>query len=158
MNGARIVGCGVGEPEIKSGTSPEALAVGDLVVFRTDGQLELVDGGAGTPASGDTISGVAISAATAAGQTVYFVTGERLRILMDSDETGDAMAADMVGATFDVTGTTGAMKVDISTADQAGTTDMAQQLLCLENNPQGYGLGLDSDTSIGLFEIIKRQA
>ena len=155
MVGAKLVGCSTGEPEIAKGLSNETITAGDLIVFRTDGQLEPCDGGAGTPANGDAVSGIALNTVSGSGKTVYFVKGTRLRILMDSDEAGDSMAADLVGACFDITGATGAQQVDISTAIQTGlVANTSQQLVLLEANPQGYGL--DSDTSIGLFEIVKR--
>lgn len=147
MNGFKVVGVSVGEPEIVSRTAGGTIAANDPVTLKTDGQVEVAT-------AGDIILGVALEAATS-GNAVNVQVGERLRVLADSDETGDAMAADLVGARFDITGTTGAVKVDVSTAAQDGDGTDTGQLVLLEANPQGYGF--DSDTSVGLFEIIERQ-
>jgi hypothetical protein len=147
MYGARFVGS-EGEVSIEKGTSHGAIAVNDLVTVKTDGQVEV-------SAAGDLIAGVAISAATGAGVTVYYLRGAGLKVIMDNDNTGTTFAATHVGGRFDHTGTTGAMLVDTSTVAQTGGTADTGGLLCLAYNPQGYGF--DSDTSIGLFQIVERQ-
>lgn len=147
MYGAMFIGA-EGEVEVRSGTSGAAIAVKDLVNFLTDGQLE--------PATtGDPIAGVAINAATGSGTTVYFVTGNRLKVLMDNDNTGTTFASTHVGARFDMIGATGAQVVDTSTVAQAGDGTDTGQLLCVGYNPQGYGF--DSDTSIGMYVVAERQ-
>jgi hypothetical protein len=69
--------------------------------------------------------------------------------IADNDNVGTTFAATHPGTYFDITGTTGAVLVDTSSTTTTG------QLLCVEYNPQN--LGLDSDTSIGLFMIAERQ-
>lgn len=158
MYGAKIVG---GMSETKTFYPHEAIAVGDLVVQRTDGQVEIVAGGAGTDANGDVIAGVAMQAASGASTTVKIavacpVEGGRMTVLMDNDNVGTTFAASHEGGNFDVTGGTGAMVVDTSTITQGGTkATNIQQLKCIEYNPQGFGF--DTDTSIGLYEIVTVQ-
>lgn len=147
MYGAKILGS-KGAVEFKSATSGAAIAVGDLVTFKTDGQIE-------PTTTGDVIAGVALEAASGSGSTVRFVAGEGLRVLMDNDNTGTTFASTHVGGRFDMTGTTGAQVVDTSTVAQVGDGTDTGQLLCLEYNPQGHGY--DSDTSIGLFEVAEVQ-
>lgn len=158
MYGAKVVG---GEYEFREFYPHEAIAAGDLVVQRTDGQVEIVDGGAETDANGDVVAGVAIKAATGASTTVPITvavakSGGRILVIMDNDNTGTTFAASHEGGNFDVTGTTGAMLVDTSTITQGGTKATSiQQLKCIKYNPQGFGF--DADTSIGLYEIVTIQ-
>lgn len=69
--------------------------------------------------------------------------------LMDNDNDGTTFAATHPGTYFDTIGTTGAKQVDTSSTTTTG------QLLCLEYNPQGFGV--DSDTSMGLFTPVELQ-
>ena len=148
MNGFKVVGATTGQVIHSEYTSHGAIAKGDLVVLKTDGQVE-------PSAAGNAVLGVAINAATGAGQKVTVARGNRLRVLGESDEVGDLMAADMVGARVDITGGTGAQKVDISTAAQAGTGADTGQLIVVRNNPEGYGF--DTDTKLAILEIIEQQ-
>lgn len=147
MYGARILGS-KDAAEFKHGTSGAQITAGDLVVYKTDGQLE--------PATaGDVVAGVALNSVAGSGSTVYFVAGKGLRVIMDNDNTGTTFASTHVGGRFDMTGATGAQVVDTSTVAQAGNGTDGGQLICLEYNPQGYGL--DTDTSIGVYEIVEVQ-
>jgi hypothetical protein len=146
MFGFKFVGCD-GEPEVLKRTAGGTIEAGDLVHLKTDGQVEVV-------AAGEPILGVALAASTS-GNPVYVLRGNRLRGLMDSDEAGDAMAADQVGSRVDMVGATGAMQIDISSKAQAGTDGDTGQLIIRAANPQGYGF--DTDTSIGIVEIIEAQ-
>jgi hypothetical protein len=147
MYGAIVVGA-EGEIEMKIGSSNGSLAVRDLVTVETDGQLDAT-------AVGELIEGVVVKAVTGAAASTYYLTGPRLKILMDNDNTGTTFAATHVGARFDAGGTTGAQIVDTSTVDATSTG--TGQLKCLKYNPQGYGTEFDSDTSIGLYEVVERQ-
>lgn len=146
MYGFKVVGAESGL-QIKHAVAGGTIKAGDPIILQTDGQAELC-------AAGDPILGVAMNDA-AATETVYYQTGYRLRVLADSDEDGDAMAADLRGARVDITGNAGEVLIDISTAKQTGDGTDTGQLLLVENNPQGWGF--DDDTSIGLFEVIERQ-
>jgi len=147
MYGLKVVGAR-GQVEIKAYTSGGAIAVGDPVVLKTDGQVEKAT-------AGDPLRGVAISKATAASQTVYIKVGSRLRVLAENDNTGTTFAATHVGGRFDIVGNSGAVLVDTSTVEQVGDGTDAGELLCLAYNPQGYGE--DSNTKVGLFEVIEEQ-
>jgi hypothetical protein len=144
MNGFKVVGSTTGLVEYVTQVSHGAIAKGDPVTLKTDGQVEH------TPA-GHPIYGVAINAATGAGQAVTVAKAVGLLVLADSDEVGDNMAADLIGARVDITGASGAKKVDVSTALQVGDGTDSGQLLVVKNNPQGYGF--DADTSICICEV-----
>lgn len=133
--------------EMKSYTAGATITANDLVTLKTDGQVE-------PTTAGDVILGVAVTSASSGG-TVYVFQGARLKVMGDSDEAGDAMASDMVGARVDITGATGAQQVDISTALQAGDGTDTGQLIVIEANPQGFGF--DDDTSLAILEVVERQ-
>lgn len=135
------MGCAVGMPEIRTEVAGGTIAEGDIVKFSSGA---IVVGTAGAA-----IEGVALEAATT-GETVRYVTGERLRVLADNDNNTTTFAATHEGTNFDMVGTTGAMQIDTSSTGATG------QFRCIKYNPQGYGLQYDSDTSIGLFEVAER--
>lgn len=66
--------------------------------------------------------------------------------VIDNDNTGTTFAASHVGTKFDLTGATGAQKVDTSS-----TSATTGQVLAIEYNPQISPF--ESDTSQGLFVI-----
>lgn len=70
------------------------------------------------------------------------------KFIMDNDNTTETFERPDVGEWHDITGATGAQQVDTN-ADAAAPSATAHQLLCLDYNPQGFGM--DSDTSIGLY-------
>jgi len=127
----------------------EAIAVNDFVNLVGDGKVEAAD-------AGDPIFGIALEAATAEDDviTIAKVT-PGMQFLMDNNNTSTTFAKTHVGARFDITGNSGEMLVDTSTADQEGDATDHGQLFCLEYNPQGFGL--DSDTSIGIFQVAEIQ-
>jgi hypothetical protein len=88
--------------------------------------------------------------AAATSQVEIIVAREGDLYLVDNDNDSTTFAATHPGTYFDTTGTTGAVQVDTSSTTTSG------QLLCVEYNPKG--LGVDSDTSMGLFTIAERQA
>jgi hypothetical protein len=69
--------------------------------------------------------------------------------LADNDNDTTTFAVTHPGTYFDTISTTGIIQVDTSSTTTSG------QLLCVQYNPQGYGV--DSDTSVGLFTIAERQ-
>lgn len=132
-----------------TGKAAEAIAVNDFVTLVGDGKFECTD-------TGDPIFGIALEAATAEDDIITVVkVVPGMQIYMDNDNTGTTFAATHVGARFDITGATGAMVVDTSTAAQVGGGGETGQLFCLEYNPQG--LGMDSDTSIGVYQVAEIQ-
>lgn len=99
--------------------------------------------------AGASILGVSKEDATSASTGVLVDITPNMVVLMDNDNDTETFAATHVGEWGDFTGGTGAMQVDSNTL----STTKAQ-LMCLEYNPQGFGL--DSDTSIGLFYVGER--
>lgn len=148
MYGLRPVGAVDGEIEYVKVTAGAAIAKHDPVTLKTDGQAEL--SGTGAP-----IYGIALEAASGSGVEILVARAPRLLVLGDSDETGDAMAADCEGGRVDRIGNSGAVLVDISTLAQAGDGTDTGQMLIRKANPQGFGF--DSDTSIALLEVVERQ-
>lgn len=146
MYNPRIVGSPNQYGSIKV-TAGEAIAKNDFVTLLTDGEVEAT-------AAGEGIFGIALEAATAKGDIITVArVYPGMQVIMDNDNTGTTFAASHIGGRFDITGTTGAQVVDTSTIAQDGTD--AGQLFCIGYNPKGFGL--DSDTSIGLFEIAEIQ-
>lgn len=146
MYNPRYVG-NVNEDDTITLTSGAAIAKNDFVYIVTDGQVEACAAGAG-------IFGIALEAASGSGESILVLRARPgMKVIMDNDNTGTTFASTHVGGRFDITGSTGAQLVDTSTVAQDGTD--SGQLFCLEYNPKGYGL--DSDTSIGLFEIAEIQ-
>ena len=130
-------------------TSHEAIAKNDFVTIVADGQAECTD-------TGDPIFGIALEAASGAGEVITVARANHgMKVYMDNDNTGTTFASTHVGARFDMTGATGAMVVDTSTVAQVGGGGETGQLFCIEYNPQG--LGMDSDTSIGVYQIAEIQ-
>lgn len=148
MYNPRIIGSEVEYGTIKL-AAHEAIAVNDFVTIVADGQVECTD-------TGDPIFGIALEAATSAGDIITVARAvPGMKVLMDNDNTGTTFASTHVGGRFDITGTTGEMLVDTSTVVQVGGGGETGQLFCIEYNPQGRNL--DSDTSIGVFEIAEIQ-
>ena len=148
MYNPRIVGSVTEYGTIKL-EAHEAIAVNDFVTIVADGQAECTD-------AGDPIFGIALEAATSAGDIITVArVMPGMQVMMDNDNSGTTFASTHVGARFDITGTTGELLVDTSTDAQVGGGGETGQLFCIEYNPQGFGL--DSDTSIGIFEIAEIQ-
>lgn len=142
----KFIGC-EGEAHVEKVVAGGTVAAKDLVTLKTDGQAEVTAGGA-------PIFGQALNAATSGGD-LYVLRGSRMQFIMDNDNVGTTFAASHVGARFDTTGGTGAQVVDTSTVAQVGDGTDTGQLLCIAYNPKGFGY--DSDTSLGIFEVIERQ-
>ncbi len=71
------------------------------------------------------------------------------KFLMDNDNAGgETFARDDVGEWHGLTGATGAQQIDTN-VDAAAPSSTANQLVCLDYNPQGFGM--DADTSIGTY-------
>lgn len=147
MYNPRLVGYN-GTPSTMKVEAGETINEHDFVNFVADGQVEAAD-------TGDPIFGVALEDASSGDDFLIMKIEPGMRFLMDNDNTGTTFASTHVGARFDITGNTGEMIVDTSTADQAGDATDHGQLFCLEYNPQGYGY--DSDTSIGIFQVAEIQ-
>lgn len=129
---------------LKEFDSNVTLAKYDLVNVSSN-QLELA-------ATGEVITGQVLEAATSASTGVSIDITPYLTVILDNDETGSTLAStDPWSSYFDIAGTTGAQLVDISTRDAIDDGAGSGQVMCLEYNPQGYGL--DSDTSIGLYML-----
>lgn len=119
-------------------------AANDFVKFDDSGEVVV-----GTAAAG--ILGVAREAGTSSTDNVLIDITMDMVVLMDNDLDSDTSFAKAdIGLYGDFVGGTGAMQIN---TDTLGTTITG--LLCLKNNPQGYGY--DSDTSIGLFYVMERQ-
>ena len=147
MYGFQPSGTGLGLAQSKEFTAGAgALAAGDLV--------NLVAGVLTVVSAGDFIAGVVKEAAEASDTGVSVDISPFLQGYMDNDNDSTTFASTHVGYGFDVTGTTGAMLVDSSTADNTEAAPTGQ-LVCLEYNPKERGFA--SDTSIGLFMIVEHQ-
>jgi hypothetical protein len=150
MYGARYIG------NLNGGTSPitkrflikasEVITKGDWITV--DGATGKVD----VAAADEPLLGVANETVTGnAGGTnkvEIILAMPGTLFIMDNDNVAETFAQDDVGEWHAITGTTGAQQVDTN-ADAAAPSSSANQVLCLEYNPQGHGL--DSDTSIGLY-------
>jgi len=148
MYNPRIVGS-TGEYGTIKLAAHEAIAENDFVTIVADGQAECTD-------TGDPIFGIALEAAASAGDIITVARAvPGMQVLMDNDNTATTFASTHVGGRFDITGTTGEMLVDTSSVAQVGGGGETGQLFCIEYNPQCWGL--DSDTSIGIFEIAEIQ-
>jgi len=135
---------GLGQSKVFT-NSATAVAVGDLVNL-VSGVLTVAD-------AGDFVCGVVEEADSASGDVSVNIS-PFLRGYMDNDNDGTTFASTHVGYGFDITGATGAMVVDTSSADNTEAAPVGQ-LVCLEYNPQERGFA--SDTSIGLFMIVEHQ-
>jgi len=130
-------------------TAHEAIAKNDFVTIVSDGDAECTD-------TGDPIFGIALEAADAADDIITVARIQPgMQFLMDNDNDATTFAATHVGGRFDITGATGEMIVDTSTVAQVGGGAETGQLFCIEYNPKGWGM--DSDTSIGVFEVAEIQ-
>ena len=150
MYGAKYVG------NINGGTAPvtKSFLIKASEVI-TKGDWITVDGGTGkvdVAAADEPLLGVANETVTGnAGGTnkvEIILAMPGTLFIMDNDNTTETFAQDDVGEWQAITGTTGAQIIDTN-VDSATPSSSANQLLCLEYNPQGHGL--DSDTSIGLY-------
>lgn len=129
----------------------------DLVNIQ-NGQVEIADGG-------ERVAGYVNqkTAITNASEDVEVNITPFMTVIMDSDETGDSLAQDLVGEYFDITGGTGAQIVDVSETTAPETTAGSGQLVLLkQNDGDHWDAGqvrddLDSDTSIGLYMIREAQ-
>ena len=142
----KFIGC-EGEAHVEKVVAGGTVTAKDLVNLMTDGQAELAS-------TGDPIFGQALNSATSGGD-LYVLRGSRMQFIMDNDNTGTTFAATHVGGRFDLAGATGAQVIDTSTVAQVGDGTDTGQLLCIAYNPKGFGY--DSDTSLGIFEVIERQ-
>lgn len=123
-----------------------------------NGQLEVAD-------AGETIAGHINqkTAVTSSSTSVEVdVTPFNLYVL-DSDETNDSLAQDLIGELFNITGGTGAQIVDIdaTTAAENPATSSQVQLL-KQNDTTHWDAGdvrddLASDTSVGLYVVVEYQ-
>ncbi len=93
--------------------------------------------------------GVALEAGTSSSTGVQVNVTPMLCVIADNDNDSTTFAAAHVGEFADVIGATGAMGIDSSS--HSDTT--AATMLCLEYNPQGFGV--DSDTSIGKYMLFE---
>lgn len=152
MYGAKYVGnFNGGAPSLGSFKikAAEAIAKGDwLTIDDTTGKVCVA--AADKPLLGianETVTGNA--GGTNKVQVILAVPGAKF--LMDNDNDSETFAQGDVGEFHALTGTTGVQQVDTN-VDSATPTSTANQLLCLEYNPQGYLGGVyDADTSIGLY-------
>lgn len=149
MYNPRIVGSGTVGYEFMDVTAGAAIAKNDFVVLKTDGQAEPV-------ASGAPIYGIALNAASEAGDSIRVARAFKgMVVMIDADQVGTTLTSAHVGGRVDITGATGAQLVDSSTVAQVGDGTDTGELLIKEVNPQGYGF--DSDASILLCEIAEVQ-
>lgn len=129
----------------------------DLVNIQ-NGQIEIAD-------AGERIAGYVAqdAAVTSSSENVPVNITPFMTVVMDSDETGDALAQDLVGEYVDITGGTGAQIVDISESTAPETTSGSGQLVILkQNDGDNWDAGairddLSGDTSVGLFMIREAQ-
>lgn len=145
--GARVVGnLNGGESVIRDFVGGGTFAAGDFVKFEgTTGQIVVAT-------AGDEILGVALEAGTDGATGVKVDITPQMLVIMDNDlDTQTSIDATDCLEYADFTGGTGAMQVNTNT--HSGTQ---AQLLLLQNNPQGFGL--DSDTSVGLYLVVEREA
>ncbi len=136
----------IGSYKIKAS---EVITKGDWLTF--DGATGKVDvAAADEPLLGvanETVTGN--SGGTNKVETILALPGTQF--VMDNDNTTETFAQDDVGEWHAITGTTGAQQVDTN-VDAAAPSSSANQLLCLEYNPQDVLGGIyDADTSIGLY-------
>lgn len=115
--------------------------------------VHLEDDTADLAATAEAIYGVAMETQTnATGGTtqIEILVGADIVYKADSDEDTNTFGASGYGGgkTFQITGTTGAVQVDVSTAGEpTGTGVASAQIVCVDESPE------PSDTSIGLFKI-----
>lgn len=143
MYGARPVGSLLGISDIvREYNASGTFAQNDFVM--DDGSTGEIT----VATAGSKILGVALEAGTSASTGVQVNVTPLLEVIMDNDNDSATFAATNVFNYGNFIGATGAMQVDTSSL----STTVAQ-LLCAEYNPQGYDL--DSDTSIGKFQIVE---
>lgn len=129
----------------------------DLVNIQ-NGQIEIAD-------TGERIAGYINqkTAITSDSTDVEVNITPFMTVVMDSDETGDTLAQDLVGEYFDITGGTGAQIVDISATTAPETTSGSGQLVLLDQNDgTHWNAGeirddLEDDTSVGRYLIREAQ-
>ena len=128
--------------ELRTFTSGAALAAGD-VVYLASGVLQVCT--TAVPI------GIVKNAVTASGSDVLVNVNPNVEFLMDNDNTGTTFAATHIGASFDLTGTTGAMQVDTSTAADLSAEANKKVVTCTGYNPQIDPF--QSDTSVGRYKF-----
>lgn len=123
-----------------------------------NGQLEVAD-------TGENILGHVLdkTAVSATSENVQVSITPFATYVLDSDETGDSLAQDLVGEFFDITGGTGAQIVDISATTAAENPAVSGQVVLLEQNDGAHWNAgdvrddLDGDTSVGLYMVVEAQ-
>lgn len=136
-------------------------AIGKNSEVFSDGDLVTTGGGAGlrVAVAGDSIIGVKAGkeTMTSTNQTVALVKPGFQPIDMDYeyaiDTNADLNALTSVGATFNITGTTGAQLVDVAGGVTSGSTAL---VICTKVDPSGLGgTGVGSGLRKGVFKIVK---
>lgn len=123
-----------------------------------NGQIEVAD-------AGETILGYVLqkTAVAATSSNVQVAIEPFATVVMDSDETGDTLAQDLVGESFDITGGTGAQIVDISETTAGENPAVSAQLTLLQQNDGSHWDASEvrddfaDDTSIGWYLIREAQ-
>ena len=155
MYGAKYVGrYDGGVPPIESFKIKisEVITKGDWLTFDTTGTTggKVKVAAANVPLLGvanETVTGNA----TGVNKVEVILALPGTKFIMDNDNTTETFAQDDVGEWHDLTGATGAMIIDTN-VDDSVPSGTAQQLVCMEYNPQGVcGSIYDDDTSIGLY-------
>lgn len=142
---------------VKAFDSNVTLAQYDLVNVQ-EGQLEIAD-------TGEAIAGYVVqkAAVSSSSTAVQVNITPFMQVIMDSDETGDALAQDLVGELFAITGGTGAQIVDISEHVAPENPALSQTLALLDQNDGTHwdaGFVRDDlrdDTSVGRYLIVEAQ-
>lgn len=133
-------------PVYKGGFVGNATAAARDFANLESGKLELCS-------AGDEITGILMMAMTNTSTDVMLNITPGMIVVMDNDNVGTTFAVTHVGARFDITGATGAMLVDTSTAS-ATAGSLSGQLACEAYSPND--VGYDGDASIGRFRVIER--
>lgn len=142
---------------IKAFDSNVTLAQYDLVNVQ-NGQLEVTD-------AGETIAGYVVQKAAVSSSStgVQVNITPFMQVIMDSDETNDNLAQDLIGEYFNTTGGTGAQIVDIDSTTVGENPATSAQLCLLDQNDTTHwdaGQVRDSlrgDTSVGRYLIVEAQ-
>lgn len=97
-------------------------------------------------ATDEDMAGILITATAVVTDLVQYDNTPGLTFIADNDNDSTTFAAAHEYTNFDMIGGTGAVQIDTSS-----TSESTAQVKCLKYNPKG--VGLDSDTSIGLFIV-----
>lgn len=130
--------------------SAATITKNDIVNLTSAGELDVAG-------AGERILGVALEAATSSSTDVQVNYSPFLTIVMDNDNDSATFAAADVGSFFDIIGATGAQLIDTSSKVDGTVTTNSAQMACIAYNPQGIRDDLNSDTSVGLFQIREQQ-